>query len=330
MNTPIAIPTSAFILRMAHARDRLPEGIADRMIVSGWARARGLHKALDWGEFRSIIKAAYHADESGFRRAGAAAGHAWNFVHEMVAGSWVVVPRSGEFYVAQVSGDVSYDESKTSDDSAYRRSVVWLNEGRGIPRRLARAALQSRMKVQGSTAVAADLVRDIAECVELAGVPADQRPSFGSELRAKLVGQTLDELRSGRIDSYGFERVIAALLRATGGQSVRVVPRSVDKGADVLATFTVAGALRLRVAVQAKHFGTRAPVGRDVVQQLLDGMEAEQADLGIVATSGVFSEDAADFVAELIEAGTRVELVDGEQLAAMIVDCGLGTVELNG
>jgi restriction endonuclease Mrr len=109
-----------------------------------------------------------------------------------------------------------------------------------------------------------------------------------------------------------------------------VVPRLLDKGADVLATFTVAGALRLRVAVQAKHFGTRAPVGREVVQQLLDGMEAEQADLGIVATSGVFSEDAAEFAAALMEAGTRVDLVDGEQLAAMIIDCGLGTVELTG
>jgi predicted Mrr-cat superfamily restriction endonuclease len=71
-----------------------------------------LREASAWGEFRKLIKAAYHGDEAGFRRAGAAAGHAWNFVHDMVPGCWVVVPRSGEFYVAQVSGDVSYDDSE--------------------------------------------------------------------------------------------------------------------------------------------------------------------------------------------------------------------------
>lgn len=318
----------AYILRMNHRRDRLSEGIAERQIVSGWAQASGLIDTHDWAAFRRIIKATYHANDTDNRRAGAAAGHAWRFIHEMAEGSWVIVPRSSQFYVAQVTGAALYDPSKVVDDSAYRRPVIWLNEGRGIPRSLARAALQSRMKVQGSTADASDLVAEIGECIELANVPTGQRPSFGKDLRASLVAQTLEELRRGRLESYGFEHIVAALLRATGGDAVEVIPRKLDKGADIVATFTVAGAIQLRVAVQVKHYTAREPIGRAVVQQLLDGMEAEQADIGIVASSGVFADDATEFAEELAEGGKRIELIDGEQLAAMIVDCGLGTIDL--
>ena len=329
MNIQVQRPENAFILRMSHGRDRLPEAIAGGEIVLGWSQARGLIETESWVAFRKVLKDTYHPSEPDFRRAGTAAGHAWRFVREMVPGSWVVVPRAGQFYVAQITGNVTYDESKISDDSAYRRQVVWLNGGRSIQRRLARAALQSRMKVQGTTGSASDLVTDIAECVELAANAGGAQPTFATDLRSRLITQTLEELRSGRIDSYGFERVIAVLLRATGGKSVRIVPRQLDKGADVIATFRVAGALRLRVAVQAKHhYRQEDAIGKDVVEKLLLGMDAEQADIGMVITWASFSDEAIEFTREVENLGRHVELVDGEELAAMIVDCGLGAVEL--
>ena len=328
MSAAVERPEQAFILRMSHGRNRITEAIANSELVLGWSKAPGLVEARDWQAFRQILKDTCFASDADLRRAGMAAGHAWRFLREMIPGSWVVVPRSSEFYVARVTGLPIYDPSRVGDDSAYYRTAVWLNAGRAIPRRLARAALQSRMKVQGCTAGASDLVADIAECLDLATKSEATRPTFATDLRARLISQTLDELRSGRIDSYGFERVIAAVLQATGGSAIRIIPRQLDKGADVVATFRVAGAFRLRVAVQAKHYGTRAAIGRDVVEQLLAGMDAEQADVGIVATSGTFSDEAAEFADQLEAAGRRVELVDGEQLAGLIVDCGLGAVDL--
>jgi len=71
------------------------------------------------------------------------------------------------------------------------------------------------------------------------------------------------------------------------------MPRGKDKGADLLATFLVAGAFQQVVAVQAKHWQPDPPVGPDVVQQLINGIEAESANLGMVITSGSISEEAS-------------------------------------
>lgn len=325
--TPGDVPEKAFVLRISHGRDRVPEALSEREIVIGWAEADGLSGAAEWQAFRQIIKDAYHHDEADFRRAGAAAGHAWRFLKDMTPGCWVIVPHGHEFHVAQVTGPARYDASKIADDSAYRRPVHWLNDGRGIQRAIARAALQSRLKVQGTTADASDLVSEIAECLDVAIRPPQQRPSFAGDLRARLIRETLAEIRGGRLDSFGFERLIAEVLRGTGGLSVRIIPRQHDKGADLTAEFRVAGALRLRVAVQAKHYQPEPPVGRDVIEQLIAGMDAEEADLGIVTTSGTFAPEAVDYARDVLESGQRrVELVDGEQLAAIIVDCGLGAV----
>src|SRR5439155_11221457 len=97
------------------------------------------------------------------------------------------------------------------------------------------------------------------------------------------------ELRSGRIENFGFERLIQTVLRGLGASEVRIVPRSEDKGADLVAVFRVAGAFQQRVAVQAKHWQPEPPVGRDVVEQLIRGIEAEAANLGMVITSGSIS-----------------------------------------
>ena len=64
---------------------------------------------------------------------------------------------------------------------------------------------------------------------------------------------------------------------------------------DVVATFRVAGALRLRIAVQAKHYGRGPAIGERVIEQLLSGMDAEDADIGSVASSGAFSDEAVDY-----------------------------------
>lgn len=321
------VPEHAFVLRMSHGRDRVPEALSSGEIVIGWAEADGLLGTDDWHEFRQIIKDVYHQDEGDFRRAGAAAGHAWRFLKDMAPGCWVVVPHGSEFFVAQVTGNARYETSRVADDSAYCRSVRWLNVSAGVHRAIARAALQSRLKVQGTTANASDLISEIAECLDANLRPCQERPSFGSDLRARLIRETLAEIRGGRLDSFGFERLLAEVLRGTGGMSVRIVPRQHDKGADLTAEFRLAGALRLRVAVQAKHYQPDPPVGRDVIEQLIAGMDAEEADLGIVATSGTFAPAAVDYAQEVLQSGQRrVELVDGEQLAAIIVDCGLGAV----
>ncbi len=63
-----------------------------------------------------------------------------------------------------------------------------------------------------------------------------------------------------------------------------------------------------------------------MVRQLINGLEAEEADLGMVVTSGSISEEASRVAQQYFdEKSIRIELIDGEQLAKLIVEHGIGT-----
>jgi hypothetical protein len=72
------------------------------------------------------------------------------------------------------------------------------------------------------------------------------------------------------MESYGFERLIEAVLQRMGART-RIVPRMEDKGADIIATFRVAGFFNQVVAIQAKHWQPSPPVDKNVVEQLVRG-----------------------------------------------------------
>lgn len=315
---------AAFILRISPGgEDKVPEALETKQLIIGWAEAEGLlDSSLSWESFREIVRLTYYPDETNLRKAGAAAGHIWRFVREMKTRDIVVVPYGTEFFVAEVLGPAIYEIKKVDDDSAYRRPVRWLNDGNPIPRNLARSALISRMKTQGTTAGASDLLEEIMACLELA--KENLTPTFKSDLQTRLIRETLTELREGRIESFGFERLIQGALYNLGAEQVKIVPRSEDKGADLLATFRIAGAFQFTVAVQAKHWLPKPPVTRDVVEQLIRGIEAESANLGMIITSGTFDDSAAHAAEKYFEErGIRIEMVDGEQFAKLLIEAGV-------
>lgn len=318
----------AFILRISPAGgDRVDEALKSNELIIGWAKAKGLlDPTIDWSQFRDIISTTYYSDEQNLRRAGNAGGHMWRFIREMKVGDLVVVPHWSEFYIAEVSGNATYDPSKVSDDTAYRRPCRWLNDGKPIPRDFARSALISRMKTQGTCAYATDILDDIRECLDLA--LKKKRPTFGGDLQNKLIEVTLGELRKGHMDGNRFERLIRDVFKHLGGAQARVIPKKLDKGADVVATFRVAGAFQFQVVVQAKHWQPEPPVGPDVVDELANGIEAESADLGMIVTTGTISDEAVERAKKLQEEkGVKIELVDGEQFAKLLVEHGIQQTE---
>src|SRR6266478_2625850 len=88
---------------------------------------------------------------------------------------------------------------------------------------------------------------------------------------------------------------------------------------DPFPTFRIAGAFLQTVAVQAKHWQPEPPVGRNVVEQLIGGIEAESASLGMVITAGTIAEEAKVAAKQYFEdKGIRIELLDGEQFSKLI------------
>lgn len=316
----------AFVLRIApRGIDKVPEALTENQIIIGWSKAEGLLNAnLSWEQFRKIIADTHYSGEATLRKAGAAAGNMWRFIREMDRGDLVVIPHGPEFYVAEIEGPAIYDTNKVTDDAAYRRPVKWLNGKKPIRRDLAKSALISRMKTQGTCAHATDLLAEIKECHKIAS--EGKAPTFQTDLQSRLIGETLEVLLSGRLDPFGFERLIKEVLINMGAKDARIVPRKQDKGADILATFRVAGAFRQVIAVQAKHWNPEPPVDEEVVKQLIAGIEAEDANLGMIITSGAVSVEAVK-AAEIYfeEKGIKIELVDGAQFAKLIVEYGIHT-----
>ena len=318
----------AFVLRIAPSgQDRIKEAITDEELIIGWSEAKGLlNDSLEWVQFRQTIHDAYYAEDSTFRGSGAAAGNMWRFIRDMEPGDLVAVPHGDSFFVARVTGPATYRPELVSSDTAYRRPVEWLNKTKPIPRSYAKSRLQSRLKARQTCANATDLIDHLQEVVDLA--TSGEVPTFGADLRRHLIESALGQLRDGRMNERHFEELIADVLRAVGGQNVRVVAaRQLDVGADVIADFTMADSFSFKLAVQAKYFRPEPPIDSGPVEQLIQGMHAEDATVGWVVTSGTFSAMAEKKRVELEEdTGFRIELIDGEQLAALIVENGLRSV----
>ncbi len=77
-----------------------------------------------------------------------------------------------------------------------------------------------------------------------------------------------------------------------------------------------------QIYLQAKRW--QGTVGRPVIQSFVGAMHGK-AQKGVVITTSSYSSEAKEYVASL--QGIRIRLVDGKELASLMVDCGLGVSE---
>jgi predicted Mrr-cat superfamily restriction endonuclease len=330
------IPDNAFVLRQSPSGINQMETISlpENVIVNGWSKALGLIEENDELAFREIIRKAYYQNDKTLQRAGYGKGTMWRFLKEMKIGDWVVVPQPGRvFYVAEITGDAYYGNSAAAKESdcCYRRPVRWLNDKQPIQRIFAKAKLISRMKTQQTSANAKDLIGEVHEALLLAAnkdakIPAQNSDAlFADQLRLKMVAAALKEIQQGYIDNFKFEHLIRRILISKGAIDAKIVPRRLDKGVDIIATFLIGGDFQIRLGVQAKHYTGEMPTRK--IDELLKGMEEERLLFGWFVTSGKFAEDAEEYLAKkLEESSMQVSLVDGEQFAGMIIDSGLENV----
>lgn len=311
-------------------RSHIEVALEQNFISIGWSNVIGLLDNFEWEQVREIIRDLHYPDDENFKRAGAATGNLWRFVQDMAVGDNVVVPdpHGYHFYVARVISNAYYDKEGVDTDSAYRRNVQWLNQGQAIPRRNASAALQRRMKIRSTSAYAPHLDGDIDACLRHA--EAGDNLDFAETLRRHLVDNTLLGLQEGQLNDYDFELLVENVLKRLGAINSRIVPRNQDIGIDLTAEFMVGGAIEVVVGVQCKHWGPEPPVGRDVVEELTHAIENGGYDVthGMVVTTGTFSEDAESCAVEYSNTNNvSIQLIDGEVLAALIVDNGIKVVE---
>ncbi|MCE7929290.1 MAG: restriction endonuclease [Chloroflexi bacterium CFX7] len=139
------------------------------------------------------------------------------------------------------------------------------------------------------------------------------------ELRTSVTEDLLTQVKSAS-PSF-FERLVVELLLKLGyggalGEG-ETLGKSGDGGVDGVIREDKLG-LDV-VYVQAKRW--EASVGRPLVQAFVGSLEGHKARKGVMITTSTFSNDARGYVQNIEK---RVVLVDGRQLAELMVDTGLG------
>lgn len=127
--------------------------------------------------------------------------------------------------------------------------------------------------------------------------------------------------RLHRLSADDFEEFVLYLLRLYGLELERV-GGSGDEGIDGLGTAPISPVLSSRVAVQVKRYDPSGrPVNREVVSLFQNDARKKGAERAILVTLGRISEPARRAA---IDTTPSVDLIDGERLADLIRDQGLG------
>lgn len=150
--------------------------------------------------------------------------------------------------------------------------------------------------------------------------PEEQLASAYKVLRDALASEVLDSVKKAS-PTFFEELVIDLLVRMGYGGSIedagRAVGRAGDGGIDGIIKEDNLG-LDV-VYVQAKRWTSSC--GRPLVQAFAGSLEGVRARKGVFITTSCFTEDALDYVQKIEK---RIVLIDGKQLADLMIDHNLG------
>lgn len=154
--------------------------------------------------------------------------------------------------------------------------------------------------------------------------PSESLEANYLELRRALAQEILEKLTK-TAPSF-FEQLVIDVLFAMGyggsrREAARTVGRSGDGGIDGIINEDRLG-LDI-VYVQAKRWN--GAVGRPMIQTFAGSLEGQRARKGVFITTSTFTAEARDYVNRIEK---RIVLIDGEQLAELMIDHGVGVIDV--
>lgn len=141
------------------------------------------------------------------------------------------------------------------------------------------------------------------------------------KIRDNLASQLLQTIKQG--SSAFFEQLVVELLVKMGYGGSRVdagkaVGRTGDGGIDGIIKEDKLG-LDV-IYIQAKRWDENT-IGRRDIQQFAGALQGQRATKGIFITTSKFTKEALEYIKHI---GSTIVLIDGEQLAQLMIDNGVG------
>ena len=151
--------------------------------------------------------------------------------------------------------------------------------------------------------------------------PSEQIEAAVAAMEQDVAAELLTRLRGS--DPTFFEEAVVKVLLAMGyGGAERRGRRIGGTGGGGVDGVIDQDALGLeQIYVQAKRYALDTAVGRPDIQGFVGALHGNQANQGVFITSGRFSSGARQY-AESVP--TRVVLIDGDRLAALMIRYGVG------
>lgn len=226
---------------------------------------------------------------------------------------------------------LSYLKRAGAVDRPARGQYVITDEGRALLARLpdgiTERDLQSlpayvspRTRTRDTDATTA-LTVELPPASEPALSPTEQIEEGVARLHAAVAADLLERLHAQ--PPAFFEQAVLDLLMAMGyggteGRATRT-QLSNDGGIDGIIDQDALGLSR--VYVQAKRYGLDPSVRRPEIQGFVGALHGNQASQGIFITTGTYSSAARTYADSV---ATRVVLIDGTRLAALMIRYGVG------
>jgi restriction system protein len=157
--------------------------------------------------------------------------------------------------------------------------------------------------------------------------PEEQLETAYIRLRKSLAQELLNKVIE--LPPSFFERLVVDLLVKMGyGGSIKDAGKAIGKSGDEGIDGTIKeDKLGLDIIyIQAKRWQKGSVVGRPEIQKFVGALAGQGAEKGIFITTSNFTKEAIDY-SPLNE--TKIVLIDGEQLAQLMIDYGIGVSTIN-
>jgi len=201
---------------------------------------------------------------------------------------------------------------------------VFKNPPGRIDRRFLRQFPEYQQNVAGNRSNSKQMNKEEELEEEIKQTPEEILESSYQSLRRELAEELLERIKQN--SSRFFERLVVDLLVTMGYGGSRkdageAVGRSGDEGIDGIIKEDKLG-LDV-VYIQAKRW--QNTVGRPDVQAFAGALMGKKANKGVFITTSQFSQEAQNYVNTISQ---KIVLIDGEQLAQLMIDHGVGVTEV--
>jgi restriction system protein len=192
------------------------------------------------------------------------------------------------------------------------------------PRGIPETELQriGRVRKRGQEGGAGEELPDaVAARADVEDTPEERLRQAHAELRQSVRTELLNALRS--ISPTKFEEVVLDVLHAMGyGKNRRYLQKTAagaDGGIDGVISVDRLGLEK--VYVQAKRYAEDNKVSRPAIQAFLGALSERRAIKGVFITTSAFSKEARE---SAVRASDSLVLIDGEELAELMMEHGVG------